>query len=306
MQNKRILITGVSGFVGRHLARYLHKQGRDILGTSRSCRHASLPSWIKCINFSIEDGSEIEDVLPGCDSVVHLAGRVHQLNEKGEHLTEIYKSINVDAPLKLARQAAEAGVKRFVFLSTIKVNGEKTTSVPFSACDFPSPEGAYAESKLAAEKGLLEIGSGKKIEIVVIRPPLIYGKGAKGNIRRLLEIIKKGIPLPLGSIKNKRDLVSIENLCDLIAVCLDHPRAPGQVFLVSDGHPITTADIIRFLALGAGVKVRLFPFPVSLLRIAACLCNKKDFMNRLCDSLQVDTCMTEEVLGWKPKAPKIL
>ncbi|MCJ7602524.1 MAG: NAD-dependent epimerase/dehydratase family protein [Desulfobulbaceae bacterium] len=305
LSGKRVLITGVNGFVGRALADYLHAGGADVSGTLRRCNGPMLPDWLASHTLSLPaEVQQVDTILAGCDFVVHLAGRVHQLDEEGTNLQQAYHSVNVLGTLQLALQAAQAGVKRFVFVSTIKVNGEKTSGRPFTPEDQPAPRGGYAVSKYEAEQGLLEIAARQGLEVVIVRPPLVYGDEVKGNLARLQGYIEKGVPLPLASINNKRDLISIGNLCDVIAATLVHPAAANEIFLVADGAPFSTPDLVRFLAGKTGRRARLFPFPVSLLRLAGRLAGRKPLMDRLCDSLEVDTEKTATVLGWHGIPPR--
>ncbi|MBU4261432.1 MAG: NAD-dependent epimerase/dehydratase family protein [Proteobacteria bacterium] len=304
LSGKRVLITGVNGFVGRHLAEYLHAGGVGVSGTRRS-NDGPLPGWVNGHSLSLPaNEKQLDTVLAGCDFVVHLAGRVHQRDEEGDDLRQAYHSVNVLGTLQLARQAVRAGVKRFVFVSTIKVNGERTFGRPFTAADQSAPLGDYAVSKYEAEQGLLEIAVRQGLEVVIVRPPLVYGDEVKGNLARLQGLIKKGVPLPLASIRNKRDLISIGNLCDVIAITLVHPAAANEIFLVADGVPFSTPDLVRFLAGKTGRRARLFPFPVSLLRLAGTMTSRKPLVDRLCDSLEVNTEKTVTVLGWHGIPPR--
>jgi len=207
----------------------------------------------------------------------------------------------VDGTLNLAQQAVDAGVTRFIFISSIKVNGEQTScGRVYTAEDLPAPEDAYGISKYEAEQGLLQIAADTGLEVVIIRPPLVYGPGVKGNFSSMMRVVKKGYPLPLGSINNKRSLVALDNLVDLIITCINHPAAANQVFLAGDGEDLSTTELLRGVAKAAGVSSRLIPVPVSVLRFVASLLGKKEVSQRLLGSLQVDISKTRDLLGWTP------
>lgn len=241
------------------------------------------------------------EALVGIEVVIHCAARVHVMRERAVDPLAEFRRVNVDGTLRLAQQAAEAGVKRFVFLSSIKVNGETTVrNKPFTAEDVPAPEDAYGQSKFEAEQGLQEIAAQTGMEVVMVRPPLVYGAGVKGNMAALMKLVARGVPLPLGAIHNRRSLVALDNLVDFIARCVAHPAAANQVFLVSDGEDISTTELLRHLARAIGVLVRLVPFPPRLLRLAARMVGTPAIAQRLCDSLQVDITKNREMLGWVP------
>jgi nucleoside-diphosphate-sugar epimerase len=210
---------------------------------------------------------------------------------------------NAEATRHLAEQAAVAGVKRLVFLSSIKVNGEATAGRPFTEADPPAPQDAYARSKLAAEAALWAVSERSGLEVVVIRPPLVYGPGVKANFLRLMRLIAKGVTLPFGSAENRRSLVGIWNLCDLIACCVRHPAAAGETFLVSDGRDVSSAELVRLLASGMGRPVRLLPIPAGVLLSAAHMIGRGGPVERLFGSLQVDPSKADRVLGWRPPVP---
>jgi len=223
------------------------------------------------------------------------------MNDKdSDPLTE-YRRVNVDGTINLARQAAAAGVRRFIFISSIKVNGERNyIGKPFTAEDIPAPEDAYGQSKWEAERGLLKIGTQSGMEIVIIRPPLVYGLGVKGNFATLIKIVQKGIPLPMGKIKNKRSLVALENLVDLICICIEHPAAANQIFLASDGEDLSTTELLKGVAKAAEVSSRLIPLPASVLMFVASLLGKRAVAQRLLGSLQIDISKTRNLLDWTP------
>jgi nucleoside-diphosphate-sugar epimerase len=233
--------------------------------------------------------------------VVHLAARVHVMDDSAQDPLAEFRAVNVEGTLNLARQAAHAGVKRFVFVSSVKVNGEATLpGCPFNVQDPPAPADPYAISKQEAEKGLRELAAETGLEVVIIRPPLVYGPGVKANFLRLIKTVQKGLPLPLGRVRNKRSLVGIDNLLDLIITCIDHPAAAGQTFLVSDGEDLSTPDLIRKLASAMGRPARLLPVPSTLLRLGGRMIRKSAEVERLVGSLQVDINHTCETLGWRP------
>jgi UDP-glucose 4-epimerase len=235
------------------------------------------------------------------DAVVHLAARVHVMQETTADPLAEFRRVNVQGTMNLARQAASAGVRRFVFVSSIKVNGEATQlGRPFMADDAPAPLDAYGVSKMEAEQGLREIASQTGMEVVIIRPPLVYGPGVKANFAAMMRWLKRGVPLPLGAIYNQRSLVALDNLVDLIVTCLTHPAAANQTFMVSDGEDVSTTELLRRMGQAMGHPARLLPVPASWLKVAAGLVGKGDVAQRLCGSLQVDISKTRELLGWVP------
>jgi len=239
--------------------------------------------------------------LEGVDVVVHLAARAHVIHEAAPLVEAQIQSSNVDATLNLARQAARAGVKRFVFISSIKVNGEATApGRPFTATDRPNPQNPYAQSKLDSELGLFAIARESGLQVTVIRPPLVYGAGVKANFDTMMQWVDRGIPLPLGAVNNKRSFVYVGNLVDLIIVAAHHPKAAGEVFVVSDGEDMSTTELFRRLAGALGRQCRVMPVPATLLKAGATMLGRRDVANRLIDSLQVDCSRTREILGWKP------
>ncbi|MEH6823697.1 MAG: NAD-dependent epimerase/dehydratase family protein [Motiliproteus sp.] len=248
----------------------------------------------------LEDEVAIARALAGIDVVVHLAARVHAMDDTQAQDSE-YDRVNHQGTLTLARLAKNAGVRRFIFLSSIKVNGEERV-VPYSAADVPNPQDAYARSKYRAESALLAYGQASGFDVVVIRPPLIYGAGVKANFLQLIRWVKRGIPLPLAGLTNRRTLVSITNLVDLVRVCVVHPQAEGQIFLVSDGEAVSTSTLIRRIAQAYGVKPRLFYCPDILLRMIAKLLRRSSSADRLLGSLAVDITHTQQCLDWQPPA----
>lgn len=305
---KRILVTGASGFVGRALCDQLFAGGYEVWAAMRtkeqgeSVTHAYPVTGIKSV--SVGDLFEPNDrgpALKGVDAVVHLAARVHMMRESAASPLNEYRKANTLATLDLARQAAAAGVQRFIFISSIKVNGESTLlGHAFTADDVPSPQDPYGISKHEAEQGLRKLAAETGMEVVIIRPPLVYGPGVKANFQSMMRWLKRGVPLPLGAIHNKRSLVALDNLVDLIITCLDHPAAANQIFLAADGEDISTTELLRRLGLALGNPARLIPVPASLLEAGAALLGKRDVAKRLCGSLQVDISKTRALLGWNP------
>jgi nucleoside-diphosphate-sugar epimerase len=249
----------------------------------------------------IDGNTDWQEVLTGCEVVVHLAARVHVISDAATHQLEEFRQVNVQGTLNLARQAAAAGVRRFLFVSSIKVNGEATQlGHPFTADDVPAPLDAYGFSKMEAEQGLCEISVQTGMDVVVIRPPLVYGPGVKANFAALIHAVHRGLPLPLGAVHNQRSFVSLDNLVDFIVTCITHPQAANQTFLVSDGQDLSTTELVRGMAQAAGVRARLLPVPVWALQAGASLLGKGDVVQRLCGNLQVDISKVRNLLGWVP------
>jgi nucleoside-diphosphate-sugar epimerase len=294
------LVTGAGGFVGKSLCPTLSARGVNVRVALRSVRgrHHDFDGVLVGVIDGMTDWSM---PLQGASTVVHLAARVHVMNDLSENPLTEFRRVNVQGTLNLARQAAQAGVQRFVFISSIKVNGEVTRpGRPFTARDLPNPVDAYGISKQEAEAGLRDIARQTGMEVVIIRPPLIYGPGVKANFAALMRAVQRGWPLPLGAVHNQRSLVGLDNLVDLIAVCLVHPRAANQTLLVSDGHDLSTPELVRGLARAAGVSARLLPVPVWVLQAGATLLGRGDAVQRLCGNLQVDISQAQSVLDWRP------
>ena len=292
-----VLLTGSSGFLGRSLVARLKREGYSLALAQRS--QPVEPSLITHMIGSLSADTNWTSALVAQQLVIHTAARAHVMRDKVANPLAEYRSVNVEGTLNLARQAAAAGVKRFVFISSIGVNGNISTR-PFRASDLPSPAEPYAQSKWEAEQGLIKLAAETGMEVVVIRPPLVYGSGAPGNFGRLVRWIEKGVPLPLGSIRNKRSLVGIDNLVDLIIRCIDHPAAANQVFLAGDGEDLSTTELLRAVGMAMGKPARLIPVPVELLQFGATLLCKKAMAQRLLGSLQVDISKACELLDWKP------
>ncbi len=296
-----ILVTGATGFVGGSLLSRLARDGIE----ARACvRHdrVGMPRGISTWHVGDLTGdADWRQALVGIRVVVHVAARVHVMDETATDALSEFRRVNVQGTLNLARQAAAAGVRRFVFISSIKVNGEATPpGRPFVADAAPAPLDAYGISKMEAERGLIEIADETGMEFVIIRPPLVYGPGVKANFAAMMRWLRYGVPLPLGAIHNQRSLVSIDNLVDLIVTCLRHPSAANQIFLVSDGEDVSTTELLRRMSQAMHRPARLIPVASGLLEQAAALLGKRDMAQRLCGSLQVDIQKTRQVLGWSP------
>ena len=299
----KVLVTGSNGFIGKNLVSQL-KNNKDISLTlsSRVSSRFSERNINQFILTSIDSSTDWKEILEDIDIVIHLAGIAHNnYSNFKSGVQDEYRKINVEATLNLANQAIRANVKRFIYLSSIKVNGEATVkNRPFTAEDVPNPQDLYAKLKLEAEISLKKITTNSKTELVIIRPVLVYGPGVKGNLLSLIKWIKFGIPLPLRSIENKRSFVSIRNLVDFINICLEHPYAANQVFLVSDNSSISTSRLIRKLAIFLKKRLILIPFPQKILKFILIILGKKEMAHKLLGSLEVNIQKNQDLLGWKP------
>jgi nucleoside-diphosphate-sugar epimerase len=297
----KYLITGANGFVGKALCTELARRDFYVRGAIREPLSSPELSYDVVSVGNIGSETDWTEALKGVGVVVHLAARVHVMRDKAVDPLIEFRAVNAEGTLNLARQAAKTNVQRFVYLSSIKVNGEQTLpGQPFTEQDVPTPLDPYGISKYEAEVGLLKIVQQTGMEIVVIRPPLVYGPGVKANFLSMMHAIYKGIPLPLGAIHNRRSLVALDNLVDLILTCIDHPAAANQVFLVSDGEDMSTTELLQRTAVALGKSVQLLPIPQGLLALGLKMLGKKDLAQRLCGSLQVDINKTRNVLGWRP------
>lgn len=298
MSKRRLLITGADGFIGKSLIAQLTASGRDHVA---ALRRAAPPTSAHCIEVgNIDDRTDWGAALGGIDCVIHLAARTHVLIDSSPDPLAAYRAINVSGTVNLARQAASTGVRRMIFLSSIKVNGETTLGSPFREEDEPAPEDAYGLTKFEAERALLDISGDTGLEIVILRPPLVYGPGVRGNFLRLMNFVDKNIPLPLSSIKNRRSLIGVNNLASAILTCADSPQAAGNTFLVSDGEDVSTPELVRRLALSMGKTARLFPLSQTMLECAASLLGRQNELARLTGSLQINSSHIRTLLGWKP------
>ena len=297
----RILVTGSTGFVGKALIPVLVSRAHEpsaVVRRAQDMLHAECNSFVVG---NIHGATNWSLALEGVDMVIHLAARVHVMHDTETDPLTAFRIVNVDGTLNLARQAAASGVKRFVFISSVKVNGESTEpGHAFSEADTPNPQDAYGQSKHEAEQGLREIAELTGMEVVIIRPPLVYGLGVKANFAALLRAVQRGWPLPLGTVHNQRSLVALDNLVDLIVTCITHPQAANQTFLVSDGEDLSTPDLIRRMARAMNRPVRLLPVPMWALQAGALLLGKGDAVQRLCGNLQVDISKSRTLLGWNP------
>ena len=290
-----ILVTGANGFLGSRLCTHLSSNNHHILRAQR--KSADNAYYTGDITPETDWSSYLSDI----DVIVHTAARVHVMNDTVADPGAAFMSTNCLATLNLATQAANAGVKRFIFISSVKANGEETTSSPFTETILSPPNDPYGRSKYEAEQELIRLSKTKQMEVVIIRPPLVYGPGVKANFEKMISCIKNGIPLPFGSIKNKRSFVFIDNLVDFISICLTHPAAKGEIFLVSDDQDISTSELSRFIAKGLGKTVTLLPVPEKLIKLIAYIIHKPQFASRLCGSLCLDITKAKKLLDWRPK-----
>lgn len=295
----KVLVTGASGFVGSATCARLVVQGMDVIGTVRHLPARSLSGVDYRIVGDLEANTDWRDALTGVDAIIHCAARVHVMQETAADPLVAFRAVNVVGTKQLARQAAAARVRRFVFLSSVKVDGEGG-SVAYRETDLPAPQDAYGSSKYEAELGLREIAAETGIEVVMIRLPLVYGPGVKANFQALMRALVRGIPLPLGAIHNRRSLVALDNMVDLIVTCIEHPAAANETFLVSDGEDLSTTELIRRLARAMCRPARLIPMPKTALMACATLLGKRELAKRLCGTLTVDITKARKVLGWTP------
>ena len=293
------LITGANGFLGRAVLSVLEERGIPVRGAVRTS--------VGGHNVAVGDIGPNTDwlsALEGIDTIIHTAARVHVLDDTADDPLAAFRKVNVAGTRRLAEQAAQLGVRRLVFISSIKVNGETTglgkSCVAFTSFDRPRPEDAYAQSKWEAEQALYETAAHTDLEVVVIRPPLVYGPGVKANFLSMMCWLYREAPLPFGSVHNKRSMIALDNLVDLIVTCVDHPNAANKIFLASDDDDLSTTELLQRMARALGKTFRLFSVPVWLLKVAAMLIGKRDVAQRLLGSLQVDISNTKEVLDWVP------
>ena len=296
----KIMLTGANGFIGKALVAELLQGGNELTAVVRSAKGLANSSALTVQQVDSFDKPQLDQLdFSDVGCVIHLAARAHVLSDSSRDPLSAFRKVNTDATLELARLAGAAGVQRFIFLSSIGVNGISSDE-PFSVDDKPAPVEDYAISKLEAEIGLRRIAAEIGIEVVIIRPPLVYGANAPGNFAKLAKLAQKNLPLPLGAISNKRSLVALDNLIDLIIRCITHPKAANQTFLVSDDQDVSTTELLQMLTIAAGHKPRLLPVPVSWLNLAAKLTGKTAVVDRLCGNLQLDIAHTKLTLDWTP------
>jgi nucleoside-diphosphate-sugar epimerase len=296
----RILVTGANGFVGRQLCRSLSQKGFWVKAAVRQTAIAPKEEMQYIPVGDIGPDTDWTEALYGVHLVVHLAGRAHIRRDSSANSMAEYERINTLGTIRLAQMAAAAHVKRFLFLSSVKVNGEETHGQPFAETDRPAPLDFYAVSKWKAEEGLLHLHRQGELSVVIIRPPLVYGPGVRANFLQLIRLVDSGLPLPLGKIQNKRSLVGLRNLIEFITVCLHDPSAAGELFLVSDQEDLSTADLVQRLAVFLGRSPYLLPIPYQFMAIMARIMGKQEAFNKLCHSLQVDVEKSRKVLHWNP------
>ena len=300
----KIYLTGSTGFIGSHLITQLLNLSHNVFAPIRNFKFNQKNFHKNLKLLKIENTEKTKDYfenLGQVDCLIHCAARSHVMKDKNKDPLNAYREINVEKTKKLAEAAAIHGIKRFIFLSSIKVNGEKTEgSNHFNYNDIPKPEDFYALSKFEAEKALWEISLRTGLEVTIIRLPLVYGYGVKGNLKRLIKFVRLGIPLPLSLIQNQRSMIGIDNLVDLLIKCIEHPKAAGKIFLVSDGKDLSTPDLINHISTSMGSSSRLFPFPIFLLKFIFTIIGKKKEIDRLTDSLKLDSDHIKRVLNWTP------
>ncbi len=297
---KRILVTGANGFVGRHVCTEIIKRGWQV---RVACRTTTLctTEFESVVVGEIDSQTDWAVALHNIDAVIHLAARVHVMRDDSSNPLSEFRRINTLGTERLARCAVASGVKRIVYVSSIKVNGELTEyGQQFTEQDIPRPLDPYGVSKWEAEKALHKVAKESGLEVVIVRPPLVYGVGVKGNFVHMLNALGNGVPLPLASVHNQRSLIYVDNLADVLVTCAAHPHAIGQTFLVSDGEDVSTPDLLRYLADAMGLKARVFPFPQVLLRLLGHLTGKSKQLDRLLDSLRVDSGKIRYELDWTP------
>lgn len=298
LHDDSILVTGGNGFVGRAIVARLIENGVEV----RSAVRQPVNVETDVLAPSLGSCADWHSPLKGMDAVIHTAARAHVLKEDADDPIGVFREINLNGTLQLARQAAELGVKRFVFISSIGVNGAQST-LPFNESHACHPHDPYAFSKLEAEQALLALAAQTGMEVVIIRPPLVYGPGAPGNFASLVRYVQRGLPLPLGAVHNQRSLVALDNLVSLVLLCVNRalsPKAANQVFVVADGEDVSTSALLRKVARAAGRPCRLLPVPASWLRAGASLLGKRAVADRLLGNLQVDATKARTLLGWRP------
>lgn len=298
----RVLVTGASGFVGSPLCRHLSQSGINVRAVVRNPSIPVVPpaEWETFVLGEINESTDWRQALTGVDVVIHAAARVHVMRDRSEDPLAEFRRVNTTGTEHLARQAARLGVQRVVYLSSIKVNGENTEPfAPFRETDSPNPQDPYGISKLEGEVALKNVASETGLEVVIVRPPLVYGPHVRGNVATMLSLAYRGIPLPLGSIANSRSFLAVENLCSFLHQCITSPAAAGETFLVSDGRALSTPELFRLLSAGMGKRARLYSIPDRLLKTVCTVGGLRNIYRRLCQSLVVDARKATELLGWQ-------
>lgn len=296
MPVNHIVVTGASGFVGRHLAAWLRDRGHTVVAMSRG--EALVPGTL-CHRTDYRNGMALQQAIRGADAVVHLAAEAHHTAPAARQDDGLFSDNLVTTQALLAASQAQ-GVRRFVFASSVGVHGNQSLNGPFAEQSPVAPVDAYARSKLACEEEVRVAGLRGPMACTIVRPPLVYGPGAPGNFARLVRLAGSGLPLPLGGVDNRRSLVALDNLLDFLTLCTHHPAAANQTFLVSDNHDVSTPQLLRLTAQAQGRQVRMLPVPLTLLTAAAALLGQRDTLTRLCGSLQVDISKARRELGWTP------
>lgn len=297
--DKKVLVTGASGFIGRNLCVFLKEKGYFIRGAVRNdVRDVSgADEYIQVGD--INESTNWQQALAGVDTIIHLAARVHIMNDAAADPVEAFRKVNVLGTEHLAQAAAKAGVRRFIFISSIGVNGEFTHGKPFTENDIPNPVGPYAVSKLEAEQSLRKVAENAGMEVVILRPPLVYGSGVKANFKNLIKIAGSGFPLPFKGIRNRRSFLYVGNLVDAVITCITHPLASGETFLVSDGQDMSTPDLIKMIACTMNKKPVLFSLHPDILKALCKIVGKAEELKKLTGSLLVDSSKIRNLLGWK-------
>lgn len=301
MMSHSVLLTGASGFVGKAVMEDLLARNYSVIAALRNVP-VDLDPRVEAIRFgSLDATTDWMPALSSVQTIIHCAARVHIMNDTEADPLAAFRTVNVEGTLNLARQAHQAGVKRFVFVSSIKVNGEGTIKGrAYTADDVPAPVDPYGVSKQEAEDGLRALARETGLEVVIVRPVLVYGPGVKANFLAMMRWLDKEVPLPFGAINNRRSLVALCNLVDLVVTCVEHPAAANQTFLVSDGEDLSTTSLLRRMAAALDKRARLLPVPSVLLELGANLLGKRSLSQRLCGSLQVDIEKNRSLLGWTP------
>ncbi len=298
----RLLLTGATGFLGAAIEkRLVNDANHRLMLAVRRAASKSLLNTKSVLVGDLSANTDWSSALSDIDVVIHTAARVHVMNDKAGDPLEEFRKVNFEGTMALAHQAVQAGVKRFIFISSIKVNGEETLpGKPFTAADMPNSEDPYGVSKAETEEALLQLAASTGLEVVIIRPPLVYGPGVKANFYSMIKWVDKGVPLPFGAVNNKRSLVALDNLVSFIVCCISHPKAANEIFLISDREDVSTTELLKKVAKSLEKKSLLIPVPVSLMTLFSRLLGKGNVANRLFSSLQVDSSKAYELLGWSP------